>query len=394
MYVFEFGFNVAECLKVKQKEKGTNGRNIEKGEILLKKFPDGEFYARVISNIENEDCVVVQSIYNNDEFVKTILILDAVQRSKAKSINLVIPYLTYMRQDKVFLKGEALSAEVILKILKGYADKIFLVNSHIFRNIGEFEYAGIKIYNIDAFAEIAKYFKDLYLFSWDDVPGNNTEFLKFLKDSIKIEWVENAVINKSEYNETIDVIDKNCSSNLITFKLNKVEKKVILNILNENMSEYILKEENGKLNIYTFPKLKNPKVISPDKGAIDVAEKCAKILDCESDYLNKKRDTVTGKVLIEEKDLKIKGKDVLITDDIIASGGTMIEALKIIKEQKPASINLACVHGVFCNNENFLMLRTLADELVATNSIPNKAGKIDLSDLIAEELIKNKTIKI
>jgi len=35
------------------------------------------------------------------------------------------------------------------------------------------------------------------------------------------------------------------------------------------------------------------------------------------------------------------------------------------------------------------MLRILADELIATNSIPNKAGKIDLSELIAKELIKN-----
>lgn len=292
MYIFEFGFDVAERLT-------KNGvKDVKKGEILLKKFPDGECYARVnnINDIENQNCVVVKSIYNNDELINAILILDAVKRGNPKSITLVAPYLTYMRQDKIFLPGEALSADVILKILSSYADKIFLINSHNqhFRKKEKSKYNGIEIYNIDAFPEIAKYFKNL----------------------------------------------------------------------------------------------KNPKVISPDKGALHTSKKCAEILNCESDYLVKKRDRVTGKVVTEDKNLGVEGKDVLIVDDIISSGGTMIEALKIIKKQNPASINLACVHGVFCDAEKFLMLRILADELIATNSIPNKASKIDLSELIAKEIAK------
>jgi len=288
MYIFEFDVaGVAEKLK-------KNGIDARKGEILLKNFPDGEFYARVMNDIEGEDCVVIKSIYNNDEFVKTILILDAVKRQNPRSIMLVVPYLAYMRQDKIFLKGEALSAEAILKILNLYAAHIFLVNSHLFRDSGKWTYCGIKINSIDAFSEIAGY----------------------------------------------------------------------------------------------FAKLKEPKIIAPDKGAINLSEKCAKILNCESNYLEKTRDRITGKVTIKPKDLRIEGKDVLIPDDIISSGGTMIEVLKVIKKQNPASINIACIHGVFCDAENFLMLRMLADDLVATNSIPNKVAKIDLSNLIAEEIIK------
>jgi len=289
MFVFEFDFNVSEKLK----------GNVKKGEILLKKFPDGEWYARLKNDIKNEDCVVVKSAFNNEELIKTILILDALRRNNPKSITLVLPYLVYMRQDKIFIEGEALSAEVVLKILNNYVDKIFLINSHMFRKEGEFNYKGIKIYNIDVFGEIAKYFK----------------------------------------------------------------------------------------------KLKNPNVIAPDKGAIDIAEECGKILNCESDYLEKERDRITGNVVIKQKDLKIEGKDVLIPDDIIASGGTMIEVLKIIRRFNPASINIACVHGVFCDAENFLMLKILSDEIVATNSIPNKVSKIDLSNLIAEKIMKNLNIK-
>lgn len=290
MYVFEFGFNVAECMKKKQKK---TADNIKKGEISLKTFPDGEFYARVMSNIESEDCIVVKSICNSDDMIKTILILDAIKRNKAKSINLVLPYLIYMRQDKIFLKGEALSAEVLLKILKGYANNIFLINSHLYKEAGKFKYNNIKLCNIDAFSEIAKY----------------------------------------------------------------------------------------------FMKLKNPKTIAPDKGAIEIAKQCANVLNCESNYLEKTRDLITNEVSIKDKDLRVENKDVLICDDIISSGGTMVEALKIIKKQRPATVNLACVHGVFCDKEIFLMLRTIADEVVTTNTIPNKVSKIDLSELIAEEIM-------
>ncbi len=88
-----------------------------------------------------------------------------------------------------------------------------------------------------------------YLFSWDDVPENNTELIKFLMSDLKIEWVENAEIRKNDNNETITVTSKTNSANSVTFKLNKTEKKVSL-FIERRTYEYILKEENGKLNIY------------------------------------------------------------------------------------------------------------------------------------------------
>ncbi len=85
------------------------------------------------------------------------------------------------------------------------------------------------------------------MFSWDDVPENNAELLKFLKDNLKINGIENATINKSDNNETINVAKEN---NSITFRQNKTEKKVTLEITDGRTYEYILKEEN-KLNIYS-----------------------------------------------------------------------------------------------------------------------------------------------
>jgi len=86
-----------------------------------------------------------------------------------------------------------------------------------------------------------------YLFRWDDIPENNTEFIKFLKDALKTEGVENAEIKKSDNNETITVMNE---KNVITIKLDKKEKNVTLEITGGKTYEYFLKEEKGKLNIY------------------------------------------------------------------------------------------------------------------------------------------------
>ncbi len=87
------------------------------------------------------------------------------------------------------------------------------------------------------------------LFSWDDVPKNNTELIKFLKDGLNVMWVENATINKSKDNKTINITDKNDCSNKITINLNKTEKKAILEIAGGERYEYALKEENGRMDI-------------------------------------------------------------------------------------------------------------------------------------------------
>ncbi len=90
--------------------------------------------------------------------------------------------------------------------------------------------------------------KKEYLFSLDDVPGNDSErLLKYLVDDLKMDWVKNAKVNKSDNGNDIIITDGKNSS---IFKLNKKENKVNLEINGGKNYEYILKEENGNLNIY------------------------------------------------------------------------------------------------------------------------------------------------
>ncbi len=93
----------------------------------------------------------------------------------------------------------------------------------------------------------------IYLFSWDDVPGNNSNrVLNFLKNDLNIIWADNSndniSISKSADNTTINITNNGTNESLL-FKLNISESKVILD-LNGTMHEYILKNESGKLNIY------------------------------------------------------------------------------------------------------------------------------------------------
>ncbi len=88
------------------------------------------------------------------------------------------------------------------------------------------------------------------LFNWDEVPGKDSErALKFLRDNLKVDWLENAEIKKSDGDRVITITKEN---NSLIFKLNKEENKVILEIKSGETYEYTLKEEGNKLNIYDF----------------------------------------------------------------------------------------------------------------------------------------------
>jgi len=87
-----------------------------------------------------------------------------------------------------------------------------------------------------------------YLFSWDDIPGNDNEILiEFLKKRFGIDWVKTAKIEKIDKGKTIRLSFKN---NFLSLKLNDEKTKLILKIDDVRTDEFIVKQENSKLNIY------------------------------------------------------------------------------------------------------------------------------------------------
>ncbi len=127
-------------------------------------------------------------------------------------------------------------------------------------------------------------------------------------------------------------------------------------------------------------------VLSPDKGAMYIAQQAQTVLGGEVGALQKQRDRYTGQTTQTAQGLDVKGKTVIIFDDIISTGGTIVGAAKILKENGAAHVYTACVHGLLIGDAEKRILDAGVEEIVATDSVPSKNSKVTLAPLIAQEL--------
>lgn len=83
-------------------------------------FPDGEHRVQLQESVVEEDVVIVQSTSSpvDQNYMELFFLIDGARRSGARSITVVMPYFGYQRQDHVFRSGEAVSLEVVIKILE------------------------------------------------------------------------------------------------------------------------------------------------------------------------------------------------------------------------------------------------------------------------------------
>jgi len=131
--------------------------------------------------------------------------------------------------------------------------------------------------------------------------------------------------------------------------------------------------------------LEDPIVVGPDMGAEEMAEKVGAILDCDWDCLEKKR-LGPGQVEMKPKGVETAGKDIVIVDDIIDSGGTMLTALKTLKAKHASSVSIACIHPVLTGNIITRLYAAGARTVAATDTIPSQISEISVAPLIADAL--------
>ncbi len=130
--------------------------------------------------------------------------------------------------------------------------------------------------------------------------------------------------------------------------------------------------------------LDNPLVVAPDAGSIGLARQVAGIVGCECGNCEKKR-LGPGKVITSAEKLNLDGDDVIIVDDIIDSGGTIVEAVKALKGKGAGSVYVACIHPVLTNNAHERILG-VAEDLIATNTIKTPYSRISVAPVIFEGL--------
>ena len=130
-------------------------------------------------------------------------------------------------------------------------------------------------------------------------------------------------------------------------------------------------------------KLKNALVVSPDMGGALRAKKFAALLNTDFITLKKSRNRKTGKVLIQSSKVDVRGKDLILVDDIISTGGSVIKAAQFLKRQKCKRVFVACTHGLFVDNAEKRIKKAGVARIISTNTIPGNTSKVDVSRVIA-----------
>ena len=267
--------------------------------LTLTSFPDGDIYLRYNTDVKGKKVIIVQSFQplSDASLFHIIFAAEAAKNQGAKKVILVSPYLAYMRQDKAFNSGEAVSSRIMAKLLNQCIDKIITIDPHLHR-------------------------------------------YKSLKD--------------------IFTIPAKCLT------------------ANHLIAQYISKH------------FKNEVIIGPDWESYQWAEHIAKDIHVNVTVLEKTRFS-SRKVKVKMMDtIPLRGKNVIIVDDIISTGHTIAEAAKQAQKLGALSITAIGVHGLFVDNALDTLKKAGVTKVITTNCIEHKTNKIDITPLLLEELKKEK----
>ncbi len=264
----------------------------------VKNFPDGEMYVRIDERLEDEDVVVIQSGYpnQNNALMELFLTLDAIRDMDPKKVSLMMTYMPYSKQDKRFKDGEAVSAGTILKLIKSFKiNNIYAINLHFAKDEKNFDFFNIGIKNINAAPLVVEYVKRIY-------------------------------------GDFITVLPGKGSSHLIS------EGEVLLLETRRDQYRASDKEYFGESNV----------IANELKSA--------------------------------------SGKNVLVLDDMINTGGTMVKVCELLRKNGASKVISAGIHGLFVGNAAEKLEKAKVDEIISTDTIENKFSKVSVAPLIAEEI--------
>ncbi|NLA39276.1 MAG: ribose-phosphate diphosphokinase [Methanomicrobiales archaeon] len=134
-------------------------------------------------------------------------------------------------------------------------------------------------------------------------------------------------------------------------------------------------------------RLENPLILAPDEGAIEFASDVAAIGGWDCDFLQKTR--LSGEeVRIAPKAIDAAGREVVIVDDIISTGGTLTTAACMLRERGAASIHAACAHGVFASGAYTRLRAAGISSIVSSDTYENASSFISAANAIKTAITK------
>ncbi|HUX78660.1 MAG TPA: ribose-phosphate pyrophosphokinase [Alphaproteobacteria bacterium] len=264
----------------------------DEGIVTVQPFPDGESFLRVESSVEGRNVIINASLFQpNDWFLNLLFLADALKTQGAKRVGLLAPYLAYMRQDKVFHPGEALTSKTFAHLLSTYFDYLITVDPHLHRYHSLSEIYSIPTMVVHAAPLISQ-------------------------------WIHSHV--------------------------------------------------------------KNPFLIGPD---IESAQWVAMVAGTSPFIVLDKVRFKDGHVEITWPPLDdMAGKTPIFVDDIISSGGTMLQAVEQLKELSAKPPICVVIHPIFAENSYQRLHEAGVENIVSCNSIQHPSNAIDLTPLLVAAL--------
>lgn len=128
-------------------------------------------------------------------------------------------------------------------------------------------------------------------------------------------------------------------------------------------------------------------VVGPDWESYQWADKISAAIGVEDTVLEKTRNSTRNVDVQVTKEIDLSGKNVVIVDDIISTGNTMIKAAIEAKKRGAKTVNAIGVHGLFVEGALEKMEKHF-DTIFTVNTIEHETNKIDISPVIIEEISK------
>ncbi len=262
----------------------------ELGQLETRQFPDGEAYLKFVSNPEARSVVIVCTLaHPNEKFLPLVLAAAAARELGASNVGLVAPYLAYMRQDRRFNPGEAVTSRQVAQLISEAFDWMVTVDPHLHRYSALGEIYSIPTRVVHAAPLVSR-------------------------------WIKTNVAN--------------------------------------------------------------PLIVGPDSESEQWVAAVASDADAPYCVLEKVRHGDRD-VQITFKDMdRWRGRTAVLVDDIISSGRTMIEAVRLLTSSGWAPPVCIAVHGLFADNSDVLLAKAGA-RVVTTSSVPHATNEIDIAELLA-----------
>ncbi|MBS5351082.1 ribose-phosphate diphosphokinase [Streptococcus sp.] len=136
-------------------EKIAEATGLPLGKVSSRQFSDGEIMINIEESVRGDDIYIIQSTNKpvNDYLWELLIMIDACKRASANSVNVVMPYFGYARQDRIAASREPITAKLIANMLvKAGVNRILTLDLHAVQVQGFFDIPVDNLFTMPLFA--------------------------------------------------------------------------------------------------------------------------------------------------------------------------------------------------------------------------------------------------